>query len=553
MDEIVPVNANPSDSILHLQALLAERQCLQHNSVTLDTSRTIQSYGIQNESILYLAARAQERFVIYVRVYGGRTIAINATRVDTLGAIKSRIEQEERRYPFGQQLPFYSGLLLQGDDRPMSTFQISRDTLLDLALTSTPTTSASITHMTPAVPTPNHFATPPSIMTSAPAPPHANMFAHPHAPPHDPHINTFTSAPPHTNTFTPVHPYTNTYASVPPHTNTSVSAPPRTITPASAPRVPAPARLSFATPITTAPSTKKTKGHTQKRPYSDVASLTQTKPTAPAPAPTPTPLASKNIIVKVQCHTKVINIAINTADNISVLKTKVYKHTNVASTAQSLTFNGKRLNDDETINSYKILDGALIDMLARPRRAHGKCKTTINSKSAMETPLSSSSSSSPSSSSSSSSPAPAPSTNEPILLPIKKENTKKPTTKATTDIDTLFTWKFGSNGVIDLLSSDEEEEQLSPPPPPPPLQQQQQGTTKQQRKITVRIEDGTVHTLTMDYSTESTLHDVILLYQKTYGPVPGKRKSVIFGGVVLEDEFLIDDLYLDDDSILNLL
>ncbi|ORZ24329.1 hypothetical protein BCR42DRAFT_402700 [Absidia repens] len=502
-DEIVPVDANPSDSILRLQALVAERQCLQYNSITLDHSRTVQSYGIENDSILQLTARPQERFNLYIRVYGGHTLTIEATRLDTLATIKYRIQQKERLYPFGQQLLFYIGLLLQGDDRPLATFQIFRDTLLDLALNTIPTTSAPVPHMTPAVPTPNYMTTPPTrttppIMTPTPAPPYTDLYTHSRT--------VIPASTPLTFTHTP--------------------APRSTIT-------------TNATPPSTISRSKQTKEYTQKRPYSVFASSTQTK--SKSTAPVSSLVVSKNIIVQVQCHTKHIKIAINTSDNVSVLKSKIYKHTNVANTAQSLMYNGKRLNDDETINSYKIVDGAHIDMLARPRRVPGKTKATITSKSTLETP-------------------------HPSLLLVKKENTKK-TIKPTTDTKILYTWKIGGNGVIDLLSSDAEEEtiepkQKQPPPPPPPppssssshqQQQQQQQGKKKQRKISVRVEDGSVHKLQMDYSAESTLLDVIRLYQTTSGEDLGNRKSIIFGGVALEDEFLIDDLYLDEDSILNLL
>ncbi|KAI8343070.1 hypothetical protein BC941DRAFT_366716, partial [Chlamydoabsidia padenii] len=141
-DEVIPIEAQPNDSILRLQALVVERQCLEFNNIILDHSRTVQSYNIAPDSLLHLRTREPATFNLYIRIFGGRMFTVKVQRIDTLAHVKQLIQLQEPAFPVHYQLLFRNGNLLEGDERSLMSFQITNDSLLDLGYRMTPTTPA---------------------------------------------------------------------------------------------------------------------------------------------------------------------------------------------------------------------------------------------------------------------------------------------------------------------------------------------------------------------------------------------------------------------------
>jgi hypothetical protein len=579
-NEIIPIDASPTDSILRLQALVVEKQCLEFNSLILDHNRTVQSYNIPPESILQLNIRSQPNYKLYIRIFGGRTFTVGVKQADTIGFVKRQIQAQEPAFPVSTQLLFHNGLLLQGDDRSMLSCNIKIDSLLDLGyhfqpapspvapppvpVTATPplpTTPSNVGYQHASSPA-HSFAQQPSRMNQASSsfqsfPQQPSRVNQPHQPAPTNHTQT------HSTSY--VMQRTNKKVKIAKQQHTRytqasmISTQPSKL--AQAPSIsqttipaPAPAQVTAPAPVPAIASTPAPTRAIAPAPAPTPAPKPAPKPApvpiqASKPAPTPAPaqrIEHRNIIVNVKVHTKVIGISINTMDLVINLKEKIFKHTNSSTTSQSLTYNGTRLVDDRTVGSYNITDGAFIDMFTRPPRPVAKRRALMETTVPSPPPSATATTTATTTTTISSAPAPAPApaaTSYQDLVNVKKETGQSPSSTA---------YKGGSFAIIDLLSSDEEDETNTSsgsnntrPTVQPPQQQAP-------RRINMRVlPKGTIRTFSIPVAIGITIREVYGAYEDTFGKLPRKHK-VLFGGIALEDEALLDDYFIEEDTVLNL-
>ncbi|KAI8086586.1 uncharacterized protein BX664DRAFT_386982 [Halteromyces radiatus] len=282
------------------------------------------------------------------------------------------------------------------------------------------------------------------------------------------------------------------------------------------------------TPLQPQPPQKKSKIEPKKITPEAIAAVEQQK-------------VISNILIHVRMHSDIIiKIAINPNDTVEHFKNKIFKHTNIRPSSQRLTFCGSSLEDDMTIRDYCMRDGSRVDLFARPPRSSVKREST---------PLHTS-------------PTTTTTTTVTDLLPVKLEKT---TAQETAPSEKKKTHNF--LGVIDLLSSDEEE---------PNEKQNQQNETQdssssqhtsntsfysmedsqdkqikstKSRLLNIRQTNGKITHIIMDHSPTTTVADVRKLFGE-YGLPTDPQVKIEFGGTYFQDDFVLDDYFLDDNSIL---
>ncbi|KAF7040525.1 hypothetical protein CFC21_050415 [Triticum aestivum] len=93
------LKVHSSDTLYTVKAKIQQQYRLVFDGVQLEDNRTLADYGIQHDSTIDL----QEKMQIYVtETREGRTIALEVDSLDTIGNVKSKIEDMEG-FPKGQQ------------------------------------------------------------------------------------------------------------------------------------------------------------------------------------------------------------------------------------------------------------------------------------------------------------------------------------------------------------------------------------------------------------------------------------------------------------------
>uniref|UniRef100_A0ACD6AAH3 Uncharacterized protein n=5 Tax=Avena sativa TaxID=4498 RepID=A0ACD6AAH3_AVESA len=129
----ITVKVDPSDTIYVVKAKIQDQQCLIFGREELDDGLTVADYGIQDESTLQLVARPQRRkMLILVKTLTNRVIALEVENLDTVDAVKAKI-QGELNIPVDQQRLVFDGEQLS-DGRTMADYGVKQQDTIHLVL-----------------------------------------------------------------------------------------------------------------------------------------------------------------------------------------------------------------------------------------------------------------------------------------------------------------------------------------------------------------------------------------------------------------------------------
>jgi len=123
------LKVHASDTLYTVKAKIQEQHRLFFEGLQLEDNLTLADYGIKHESTLDL----QESMQIYVlETLAGRTIPLEVDSLDTIGKVKSKIE-DIQGFPKGQQCLIFANKQLE-DDSTLADLNIWKESTLLLVL-----------------------------------------------------------------------------------------------------------------------------------------------------------------------------------------------------------------------------------------------------------------------------------------------------------------------------------------------------------------------------------------------------------------------------------